>query len=357
MRFGSIPANIALLIALGGSLQAQSPSPGNVGYYIATSFGLFAEMNDNATGWEPYKIDPATGVATLLKDINPGTGSSYPQRPILLNGQVLFVASASTNAFDLWRTDGTSEGTVLVMSFHYSSLASFFDNPVICQNKVYFTVASGNGIDVELWATDGTTLGTQRISFDIPGYSIDRSVSPVVLGTHVFFDAADVTNRNVSNPNASVLLRVDGSTLTTLGDFGNLIYQLGTAGNKLYIVTVYHATDQYPSQLLATNGTNAPHPIRGFIGPPVWDPNIPCWRTQRADAFCSTSARRGRGTSGKATALSWGHPRSRNSGGVRRTGFMEVSYPWVVTRSSTCSTKPMEWNCGEPIRPEKEPCF
>src|SRR5262249_53540670 len=52
----------------------------------------------------------------LVKDINPGSGSSAFSAPSLtnVNGTLFFRANDGTNGYELWKSDGTTAGTVLV---------------------------------------------------------------------------------------------------------------------------------------------------------------------------------------------------------------------------------------------------
>ncbi|WBV44616.1 Ig-like domain-containing protein [Pseudoroseomonas cervicalis] len=56
------------------------------------------------------------GTPVLLKDIAPSTGSSDPASLTVVGGVALFTASAQNGGRDLWVTDGTSQGTVRVLS-------------------------------------------------------------------------------------------------------------------------------------------------------------------------------------------------------------------------------------------------
>ena len=49
-----------------------------------------------------------------VKDINPGEGSSSAEMFVTFNGVVYFRANDGSHRIELWRTDGTPEGTSLV---------------------------------------------------------------------------------------------------------------------------------------------------------------------------------------------------------------------------------------------------
>ncbi len=50
----------------------------------------------------------------LVRDINPGLGDSGARSLTNVNGTLYFQASDGTNGTELWKSDGTSAGTVQV---------------------------------------------------------------------------------------------------------------------------------------------------------------------------------------------------------------------------------------------------
>ncbi|MFN6103467.1 MAG: hyalin, partial [Planctomycetaceae bacterium] len=50
----------------------------------------------------------------LVKDIRGGGGSSFPSLLANMNGALYFQSNDGLNGFELWKSDGTSTGTVLV---------------------------------------------------------------------------------------------------------------------------------------------------------------------------------------------------------------------------------------------------
>ena len=75
------------------------------------------------TGDEPWVSDGTPEGTTLLKDINPGAGNAGIGPPqtfksfVLFEDWVYFFADDGVNGKELWRTDGTEEGTELFMEF------------------------------------------------------------------------------------------------------------------------------------------------------------------------------------------------------------------------------------------------
>ncbi len=50
----------------------------------------------------------------MVKDIDPGATGSSPQNLTNVNGTLFFEADDGTHGFELWKSDGTAGGTVMV---------------------------------------------------------------------------------------------------------------------------------------------------------------------------------------------------------------------------------------------------
>jgi ELWxxDGT repeat protein len=77
-----------------------------------------------ATGIELWKSD-GTGTGTVLvKDIYQGTTSSNLQNLRNVNGSLFFAANDGATGSELWRTDGTAAGTARVRDVNAISAGS-----------------------------------------------------------------------------------------------------------------------------------------------------------------------------------------------------------------------------------------
>jgi ELWxxDGT repeat protein len=146
------------------------------------------------TGSELWKSDGTAAGTVQVKDINPGSASSYPLFLTNVNGTLFFSASDATHGKSLWKSDGTAAGTVLVKDI-YPERTGYPAFPTLTNvNGTLMLAANDTLHGVELWKSDGTTAGTVLIK-DINVTSTPSS-SPAnvtdVNGT-LFFTADDGT--------------------------------------------------------------------------------------------------------------------------------------------------------------------
>src|SRR6185503_18010682 len=67
-----------------------------------------------AQGDELWKTDGTTAGTVLLKDIVPGSPDSFPSHLTDVGATLFFAAFDTTNGTELWKSDGTSGGTTVV---------------------------------------------------------------------------------------------------------------------------------------------------------------------------------------------------------------------------------------------------
>jgi len=60
----------------------------------------------------------------MVKDINSGSGSSYPNYLTAVGNTLYFKANDGTNGEELWKSDGTASGTVMVKDIRSGSGSS-----------------------------------------------------------------------------------------------------------------------------------------------------------------------------------------------------------------------------------------
>jgi ELWxxDGT repeat protein len=72
---------------------------------------VFFTAGDGGTGAELWKSDGTESGTVLVKDINPGPGSSTPSALTDVNERLVFQACEPARGCEVWESDGTAEGT------------------------------------------------------------------------------------------------------------------------------------------------------------------------------------------------------------------------------------------------------
>lgn len=155
------------------SEQGMSSYPDIDGSYTDSINGkLYFTATSPDEGKELWVTDGTPVGTFLLKDIEPGAGTSDPFVLGAVNGKVLFVATAPDYGRELWITDGTSAGTTLFIDFapgtaSGGNISSTQSNNVqercfVHNNKLFFN--QGYNGERAVWVTDGTINGTNKIN-------------------------------------------------------------------------------------------------------------------------------------------------------------------------------------------------
>src|SRR5262249_22218415 len=124
-----------------------------------------------------------------------GANGSFPSQLSNLNGTVLFRADDGVHGPELWKSDGTADGTVLVKDIYPgSSFSLTLDRglgPMIANRSLFFTADDGVHW-VQLWKSDGTTAGTFMVKDIVPDVtSTYRRIDLMGEANGTMFFAAD----------------------------------------------------------------------------------------------------------------------------------------------------------------------
>ncbi|HSP17211.1 MAG TPA: ELWxxDGT repeat protein [Thermoanaerobaculia bacterium] len=121
---------------------------------------LFFAGWDSAHGYELWMSDGTAAGTILLKDINPGAGSSFNTTGtfslVPVGASIVFFAYDPTNGWSLWHSDGTPDGTVPFKSYPAWSSSAI---PPLLSSAGGLAFFSSAG----LWRTDGSELGTIKL--------------------------------------------------------------------------------------------------------------------------------------------------------------------------------------------------
>ncbi len=151
--------------------------------------------------------------ARLIADINKqpvrnGLGS-FPNDFVRVGATMLFTTAEPQHGTRIWRTDGTTRGTVPVFGMARSELFQVQLTYAAAVGKVLYFRAQSLSLGSELWRTDGTTAGTFLVKDIVPGSGSSSPSQFAVVGTTVFFAA--------STPSTGIeLWRSDGTRAGTV---------------------------------------------------------------------------------------------------------------------------------------------
>ncbi|HUG09419.1 MAG TPA: ELWxxDGT repeat protein [Opitutaceae bacterium] len=183
--------------AAGTVLLRNFPGTASIPRFLAAAGNLcYFAGTESATGMEPWMSDGTAAGTRLVADLKPGTASSAPLYFTNVDGTVFFAAEASTTTttgkgkkkstvttstgVELWKTNGTAAGTVLVKDIAPGSNHSLPTNLFAWNGALYFSAHFPNAGN-ELMRSDGTAAGTVLVKDLVSG---SMSSNPRGFRTH-----------------------------------------------------------------------------------------------------------------------------------------------------------------------------
>jgi ELWxxDGT repeat protein len=221
-----------------------------------------------------------SGTPQLLANINPGTASSNPTDFVTIGSTTYFVANDGTHGTQLWETNGTAAGTVMVADINGTagSSPSYLTN---VNGTLYFTV-QGN----QLWKSNGTAAGTVEVaSFTSVGDLTN-------FGSELYFAASNGTQVGLwksdgTGAGTSMVAGISGGVADLTNVNGELYFAAsnGTQGTELWksdgtaagtsmVVDINTgAASSNPSNLTSVNGALYFTANDGVHGTQLWTSN------------------------------------------------------------------------------------
>jgi ELWxxDGT repeat protein len=151
---------------------------------------LFFVANDFEHGTELWRTDGTAGGTILLRDIVQGTNSSEPSILTAANGLLFFTARDAEHGRELWRSDGTADGTILVRDIKDGKDSSDPSSLLAAGGRLFFAASDGEH-GTELWESDGTAGGTRMVQDLAPGAPSSTPQELTVMNDLLFFSADD----------------------------------------------------------------------------------------------------------------------------------------------------------------------
>lgn len=193
---------------------------------------VFFPFDDNVNGVELWKTDGTAAGTVMLKNIYPGIASADPEMLTAFKEHVYFTADDGIHGRELWKTDGTESGTVLLKDVvpgeeSFSSSAMY-----AADNLMYiFGLAPGSS-GQQLWVSDGTTPGTRQVvSSSMP--DIDPLLGKTMNDKFFFSVPTSVSGPELWVSDGTVLGTMKLLKISPTAD-GYNNFSLTVMGNSLY---------------------------------------------------------------------------------------------------------------------------
>ncbi|MGY5353985.1 T9SS type A sorting domain-containing protein [Wenyingzhuangia sp. IMCC45467] len=187
--------------------------------------------DEPTVGRELYVYDPETGVFSLIKDVDAGTGDSSISNFTVVANTLFFEAD---NA--LWMTDGTTEGTQsLEVALSVTGVNNFYG----WNGTLFFEGDDGAGD--QLWSYTKETNVLTKLS-NVAGENSDHDPSDyVVYDGYLYYSGKDAndTDKHLFRTNGTTVQQMDTAIkdVDDLVEMNGIIYfegDNGATGNELY---------------------------------------------------------------------------------------------------------------------------
>ena len=206
---------------------SSSLTPGSTDFATLGS-ELLLPLEDGIHGPELWATDGTSAGTVLLAPVNP--------RAIAVLGSDAYFIGSRPTSLGLWVTDGTAAGTTEILDLSkYEDPSSFFVTPslVASGGKLYFTTSDGGG-GVDLWTSSGTAAGTSVVK-----------------------DFTPPSGQSLSNVSIGYLTAFNGELafLANDGTHGTQLWVSNGTGTGTQMVTDVSSSGQPPSDPTAAGGS------------------------------------------------------------------------------------------------------
>ncbi len=207
---------------------------------------------------------PELGTARLVRDIFPPSDlpprlAIGPESLVEFRGKLYFAANFEDGRRELWKSDGTTAGTVRIMRF--PPFPGVFFGSALTEltplgSRLFFVV-SDEAHGRELWVSDGTTGGTRLVKDITPGPDASEPFDLQVVGTTLFFFR--FVPETPTTPARTELWKSDGTEAGTvlvkdLGPDASVLASKAVLGDTLFFAL---SDDAHGTELWKSDGTEA----------------------------------------------------------------------------------------------------
>ncbi len=165
-------------------------------YFCLANGELYMNAYTSSTGAELWKTNGTGAGTVLVKDITGDATDGNPSFLTDVNGSVFFSVANS----QLWKSDGTAATTALVKNIFSSDFYLLFRERCVADGKLFFNT------NQLLWVSDGTDAGTQQVA-DNGLNGVNLVTNLAAAGNAVFFNGyADNTGYELYSGDATQVM-------------------------------------------------------------------------------------------------------------------------------------------------------
>ena len=145
-HFATLPEDFEVVWNLRATHQGYAVTGGNL------FFGCGPRIKDLSPAQELWKTDGTAQGTALVKEIRQGElmGSDLSDM-LAVGNEIFFTANDGIHGVELWQSDGTEEGTVLVADIEPGNMDSYPRNLTVFKSKLYFS-ANNSRVGRELFS-------------------------------------------------------------------------------------------------------------------------------------------------------------------------------------------------------------
>ncbi len=178
-----------------GQTLVKEFTPGDFGSYFYfmgnTQKGFVMNVYNPTFGVEPWISDGTNEGTFMLKDIGPGASNSLFSNDAFSNDTILYFFAFNennNNVINLWRTDGSSNGTYFIDSLGPNYPNKYYEEATFYKGEFYYFISSQSY--KSLYATDGSQKKPRKIyTFNDSNYSSRSSIK--VFNNQLYFYGYD----------------------------------------------------------------------------------------------------------------------------------------------------------------------
>ncbi|MBO6574061.1 MAG: T9SS type A sorting domain-containing protein [Rhodothermales bacterium] len=183
----------------------------DIGDFVVGSEEVFFLAQDLSTGWELFRTDGTAAGTVLVKDLAPGLLDAYPEDKHAFRDGILFTAWTPEFGKELWFSNGDPDGTIMLGDIEPGRSGSDPVTLAVRGNRAWFCAVT-EATGMELWVTDGTPEGTRLVSDFAPGAASSTPEWVALLDDSLLISA--------STPDSGQQLRsldLTGESIATVG--------------------------------------------------------------------------------------------------------------------------------------------